>query len=68
MSEEETFDENSKMARFKRFIAECGRVLRITKKPDRIEFTTIVKVSALGILSIGLLGFTIQMMKIYLFQ
>ena len=66
--EEESFDENSKRARFKRFIAECGRVLRITKKPDRVEFITIVKVSALGIALIGLIGFVLQMMKIYLFQ
>ncbi len=66
--EEENYDENSKMARFKRFIAECGRVLRITKKPDKVEFITIVKVSALGIVVIGLLGFVLQMMKIYLFQ
>jgi protein transport protein SEC61 subunit gamma-like protein len=66
--EEETFDENSKMARFKRFVAECGRVLRITKKPDKIEFATIVKVSALGIALVGLVGFLLQMMKIYLFQ
>jgi protein transport protein SEC61 subunit gamma and related proteins len=66
--EEETFDENSKMSRFKRFIAECGRVLRITKKPDKVEFLTIVKVSALGIAVIGLIGFFLQMIKIYVFQ
>ncbi len=65
---EEVYDENSRMARLKRFITECGRVLRITKKPDRIEFVTIVKVSALGIAVIGAVGFVLQMMKIYLFQ
>ena len=65
---EEAYDENSRMARFKRFVTECGRVLRITKKPDKIEFVTIVKVSALGIAVIGLVGFVLQMMKIYLFQ
>ncbi len=66
--EEETHDENSKMARFKRFVAECGRVLRITKKPDKVEFLTIVKVSALGIVVIGLIGLLMQMVKIYVFQ
>jgi len=43
------------------------RVLRVTKKPDRIEFTTIVKASGLGILIIGLIGFIIQMVKVLFF-
>ena len=45
------------MGKFKSFIIECGRVLKITKKPDAFEFKTIVKVSGLGILVIGLIGF-----------
>lgn len=49
--------------KFKNFVRECKRVLRVTKKPDRIEFVTIVKVSALGIAVIGLMGFAIQMFK-----
>ena len=61
-------NENSRMARFRTFIEECRRFLRITKKPDRIEFITIVKISALGIAVVGLLGFTLQMIKTYLFQ
>ena len=47
----------------KRFIKECARVLKVTKKPNRDEFKTIVKVSGLGILIIGLVGFIIQMIK-----
>ncbi len=46
------------------FIQECIRVIKITKKPDAIEFKTIVKVSGLGILIIGLLGFVVQMVKL----
>ena len=53
--------------KFKGFINECIRVLRVTKKPDRMEFTTIVKASGLGILIIGLLGFLIQMVKVLFF-
>ena len=53
--------------RLKSFIGECVRVLRITKKPDSIEFKTIVKVSGLGILIIGLLGFVVQMFKLLFF-
>jgi len=60
-------DLNSIWYKFKRFINECIRVLRVTKKPNKLEFTTIVKVSGLGILIIGLLGFVIQMIKVLFF-
>ncbi len=46
--------------KLKTFILECIRVFKITKKPSADEFKTIVKVSALGIAIIGLLGFLIQ--------
>mgnify|MGYP006283932293 CR=1 FL=1 len=45
----------------KRFANECWRVLKVTRKPDRNEFRTIVKVSALGMLVIGMIGFIITM-------
>jgi protein transport protein SEC61 subunit gamma-like protein len=35
--------------------------MRITKKPDKNEFLTIVKVSGLGILLIGFVGFIAHM-------
>jgi len=47
----------------KQFSLECIRVLRITRKPTGEEFKTIVKISALGIAVIGLLGFALQVMK-----
>ncbi|MEE9525605.1 MAG: protein translocase SEC61 complex subunit gamma [Candidatus Woesearchaeota archaeon] len=47
----------------KRFGKECLRVLKVTKKPDKEEYLTIVKVSGIGILVIGLVGFLIQMIK-----
>jgi len=53
--------------RLKRFGKECLRVLKITKKPSKEEFKTIVKVSGLGIIIIGLIGFLIQMVKQLLF-
>lgn len=49
--------------KIKRFIIENKRVLKVTRKPDKEEFKTIVKVSGLGILVIGLMGFVIQMIK-----
>ncbi|MCK4589640.1 MAG: protein translocase SEC61 complex subunit gamma [Nanoarchaeota archaeon] len=51
----------------KKFLRECRRVLKITKKPDRTEFKTIVKVSGLGMALIGLIGFLLAMGKQLLF-
>ena len=42
------------------FIKECKRVLTVTKKPNKEEFKTIVKISGVGILLIGLIGFLIH--------
>ena len=53
--------------KIKSFIGECIRVLKVTKKPDAVEFKTIVKVSGLGILIIGLIGFIVQMIKLLFF-
>jgi len=50
--------------KIKEFGKECIRVLKVTKKPTNEEFKTIVKVSGLGILLIGLVGFIIQVIKI----
>jgi protein transport protein SEC61 subunit gamma and related proteins len=46
----------SYVQRFKDFVAESGRVLRVTKKPTKEEYKTITKVSGLGIVFIGLIG------------
>ncbi len=46
--------------KIKSFLIECKRVLKITKKPSQDEFKTIVKMSGLGILLIGVIGFIIQ--------
>ncbi len=43
--------------KLKRFGKECMRVLKVTKKPGKEEYKTIVKVSGIGILIIGLVGF-----------
>lgn len=56
-----------KLDRLKSFIIECKRVLRVTKKPDKQEFITIVKISAIGMGVIGLIGFLIHFAKELLF-
>lgn len=49
--------------RLRLFAGECSRVLKVTKKPDAFEFKTIVKVSALGMAIIGVIGFILFMLK-----
>ncbi len=64
---EDTFNTNSWKFKVKSFIQKSHRVLKITKKPDALEFKTIVKISGLGIVIIGMIGFLIQMIKILFF-
>ncbi len=49
--------------RLKTFLLESRRVLAVTRKPSRLEFVTIVKVTGAGILLIGLVGFLLQLAK-----
>lgn len=54
-------------AKLKRFIYECKIALRVTRKPEKEEYKTVLKTAGLGILAIGLIGFLIQMVKQLLF-
>lgn len=58
---------SGKMARLKSFMLECQRVLRVTKKPDKQEYLTIVKISAIGMAIIGVVGFAVHFLKEILF-
>jgi len=49
------------MFSIKSFIKQCIRVWQLMKKPDRKEFTTIAKVSAIGLILIGLIGYVISL-------
>lgn len=51
------------MSKLKEFIKECRRVWTVTKKPNKEEYNSIVKVTGLGILAIGLLGFIINLIS-----
>lgn len=46
-----------------RFIKEVVRVIHITKKPNRTEYISLVKVTGLGIAIIGLIGFVLHLLK-----
>jgi len=50
-------------SKFKKFLKETSRVMRITKKPDRNEFMNLTKVTGLGIAIIGVIGFLIFLLK-----
>ncbi len=44
------------------------RVLRRTKKPSKAEFIDVVKVTAIGMLVIGLIGFAVQTLFVYVIK
>lgn len=46
--------------KIKSFFNQSLRVWKILKKPSAYEFKTVAKVSALGILALGLIGFIIS--------
>ncbi len=52
------------MEKLKSFFSQCVRVWRVLRKPTKDEFIMISKVSGIGILALGLIGFLIgAMMK-----
>lgn len=57
----------SKIQKLKDFWTECIRVIRVTKKPDKGEYKTIVKISGIGMAVIGFIGFLVHFLKELLF-
>ncbi len=45
--------------RLQNFTREAKRVIRVSKKPDREEYLNFAKVTGIGILLIGFIGFII---------
>jgi protein transport protein SEC61 subunit gamma-like protein len=46
--------------KFKPFFKKCKRVWSVLKKPTKQEFQMVAKISVIGILIIGLLGFIVS--------
>jgi protein transport protein SEC61 subunit gamma and related proteins len=42
------------------FIRQCQRVLKVSRKPDREEYINVAKVTGIGIILIGVIGFIIS--------
>ena len=49
------------MENLKYFIKKCNRVWHTLKKPTKKEFEQVAKISAMGILILGLIGFVISL-------
>ncbi|MEE1117413.1 protein translocase SEC61 complex subunit gamma [Methanosphaera sp.] len=49
------------------FLKQCERVLRVAKKPDTDEYKTVAKVTGIGIIIIGVIGFIIALLSQVLF-
>ena len=58
---EPEIQKQSLTSKFRSFVLKCKRVFKITKKPSKEEFRIIVKVSGIGILAIGAIGFLIYL-------
>ena len=50
------------MEKFKAFIAKSKRVWLVLKKPSRKEFEMVAKVSAIGVLLLGVIGFLVSIL------
>ena len=60
---EQEFQKPSLKQKIKYLIIESIRVFKITKKPTKEEFMITVKVSAIGTLVIGFIGFLIHIIS-----
>ncbi|HLE05724.1 MAG TPA: protein translocase SEC61 complex subunit gamma [Candidatus Nanoarchaeia archaeon] len=49
-----------------RFLQEAKRVVNISRKPSKTEFVSIMKVCAIGLSLMGLIGFAIQVFYQYI--
>ena len=54
------------MFNLKSFAKQCVRVWYLMRKPSKDEFTTVAKVSAIGLILVGVIGFSINVVMNYL--
>ncbi len=58
---------NNYMESFKSFVIKSKRVWMVLKKPSRKEFEMVTKISAVGILALGVVGFIISIIMSFFF-
>ena len=44
---------------FNKFIKDSKRVLKVSRKPDRQEYLDLAKVTSIGVVIVGVIGFVI---------
>jgi len=50
----------------RRFLSNCKRVLRIARKPDKNEYLQVAKITGLGVLLVGFIGFLMILVGVFL--
>ena len=48
--------------RFNKFIKDSKRVLKVSRKPDKQEYLELAKVTSIGVVIIGVIGFVIVLL------
>ena len=56
------------MGKVSETVNECVRVLKVTRKPTKEEYTMVVKMSGIGIAIIGIIGFLVTYLRTILFK
>lgn len=51
---------------FRKFLHQAKRVLQVSRKPDKEEYLTVAKVTGIGIIIIGTIGFLITLISQFL--
>ena len=52
-----------KPSKIRNFVSNASRVLRLTRKPARDEFLLVAKITAFGIVVIGVIGYVVESMR-----
>ncbi|MGZ7069298.1 MAG: protein translocase SEC61 complex subunit gamma [Methanobacterium sp.] len=52
---------NLNMETISQFLRQCRRVLYVSKRPDRDEYINVAKITGIGIIIIGVIGFVISL-------
>jgi len=47
------------MGKIKDFIQDSKRIIKVSKKPNKDEYSTMIKITGIGIVIIGVIGFII---------
>ena len=50
----------------RKFLSNCKRVLRVARKPDKDEYLQVAKITGLGILLVGFIGFIIMLVGYFI--